>query len=602
MNTNYLVVTTAVVLSITACSTPNPSPQSALTAPRVASQTQLPPVTAAQPEAERTLDRAKESLAKIGADGNVQEQPYGLAQSAPPKSLAKREVAGPVLRALPQHYPQKFISPMEVDTWHRPADVVDRENYAHLSDNPIKRAVEAPVSTFSIDVDTSSYSNVRRMLNTGQLPTHDAVRVEELVNYFGYDYPAPTNKLHPFKVTTELGPNPWNPQATLLQIGIKGYEVPASQIPAANFTFLIDVSGSMDSPDKLELLKTSMKLLVNELRPQDHVAIVVYAGAAGVVLEPTAGDQKARIIAALGRLRAGGSTNGGAGIQLAYSIAQQMFVPSGINRIILASDGDYNVGTVNFEALKSLVEEKRKSGISLTTLGFGSGNYNDQLLEQLADAGNGNAAYIDNLNEGRKVLVEQMSSTMMTIAKDVKIQIEFNPDVVSEYRLIGYENRVLAREDFNNDQIDAGELGAGHTVTALYEVVLAGSGGEHVDALRYHAPTEPKAVRSNELAFLRLRYKAPGSEVSQLIETPIAASDIRLDFKSASERYRFSAAVAGFGQLLRGGKYTGTFNYSDVLNVARAARGADPFGYRGEFVSLVGLAQTLAVKTARSER
>ena len=587
MKNNYLAVITAVVVSITACSTPSPTPVAENTSTRDAS---------AKPAEVRKLDQISETNV-VGSVNN----PHRLTENTSSAAKAKREIGTPAIQAFAYDLRKERFAPAEVDSWHVPVGV-DRENYAHLNDNPIKRASETPLSTFSIDVDTSSYSNVRRTLNTGRLPAHDAVRVEELVNYFGYDYPAPTDTSHPFKVTTELGPNPWNPKTTLLQIGIKGYEVPKNQIPVANLTFLIDVSGSMNSPDKLELLKTSMKLLANELRPQDHVAIVVYAGAAGVVLEPTAGDQKVRIIAALDRLSAGGSTNGGAGIQLAYSIAQQMFVPRGINRIILASDGDYNVGTVNFEALKNLVEEKRKTGISLTTLGFGSGNYNDQLLEQLADAGNGNAAYIDNLNEGRKVLVEQMSSTMMTIAKDVKIQIEFNPDVVSEYRLIGYENRVLAREDFNNDQIDAGELGAGHTVTALYEVVLAGGGGDHVDPLRYPAQPRKKTEHGSELAFLRLRYKAPDSDVSKLIETPIAASDLKLDFNATSERYRFAAAVAGFGQLLRGGKYTGTFNYGDVLTVARAARGADPFGYRGEFVNLVALTQTLAVKTARREQ
>lgn len=599
MNYSYLAVTTAVVIAISACSTPNPLPHSETTAVHTEPQSTLPPASPAKPDEVRKSTGEEEKFAELNSAGSVRDQLSRLAQSAMPKVLEKREFEIQEAQARSPDFRQRFFAPIEVGPWQAP--VVDRENYAHLNDNPIKRAAETPVSTFSIDVDTSAYSNMRRLLNTGRLPAHDAVRVEEMVNYFGYDYPAQTDKSHPFNVITELGPTPWNPKSNLLQIGVKGYDVPKNQIPAANLTFLIDVSGSMISPDKLELLKTSMKLLVNELRAQDHVAIVVYAGAAGMVLEPTAGDHKARIIAALDRLNAGGSTNGGAGIQLAYSIAQQMFVKGGINRIILASDGDYNVGTVNFEALKNLVEEQRKSGISLTTLGFGSGNYNDQLLEQLADAGNGNAAYIDNLNEGRKVLVEQLSSTLLTIAKDVKIQIELNPDVVSEYRLIGYENRILAREDFNNDQIDAGELGAGHTVTALYEVVLAGSGGEHVDPLRYPAQVQHKSERGNELAFLRLRYKAPDSDISQLIETPIAVTDRKPDLAATSERYRFAAAVAGFGQLLRGGKYTGTFNYGDVLTVARAARGADPFGYRGEFVSLVGLAQTLSIKSARRE-
>ena len=348
-----------------------------------------------------------------------------------------------------------------------PSEPTNRESYAHFDDNFTKRVSEHPVSTFSIDVDTGSYANVRRMLNRGRLPRHDAVRVEEMINYFAYNYPLPDTLEPPFRVITEIAPAPWQKKNLLLHIGIKGFDIPKEKLPPANLVFLVDVSGSMRRHDKLELLKTSLKLLSNQLTEKDKVSLVVYAGASGLVLEPTPGNQRGKIQAALARLNAGGSTNGGAGIQLAYAIAQQAFIKEGINRVLLATDGDFNVGTVNFNGLKNLIEEKRKSGISLTTLGFGTGNYNDHLMEQLADVGNGNYAYIDTLNEAQKVLVDEMGSTLKTIAKDVKIQIEFNPKTVAEYRLIGYENRMLKREDFSNDKIDAGEIGAGHTVTAL---------------------------------------------------------------------------------------------------------------------------------------
>ena len=479
-----------------------------------------------------------------------------------------------------------------------PSEELNRENYAHFDDNPLKRVSEQPVSTFSVDVDTGAYSNARRILNAGGLPVRDSVRVEEFINYFAYDYPTPTNRSRPFNVVTELGPNPWNADTRLLHIGIKGYEVPKSQIPATSLVFLVDVSGSMRSADKLGLLKTSLTMLTKQLRSQDRISIVVYAGASGVVLEPVAGNRKGEIIAALESLSAGGSTNGGAGIRLAYAMAEQAFVEGGINRVLLATDGDFNVGTTNFEALKNLVEEKRKTGISLTTLGFGSGNYNDHLMEQLADAGNGNYAYIDTLNEARKVLVEQMSATLQTIAKDVKIQIEFNPDVVAEYRLIGYENRILAREDFNNDQIDAGEIGAGHTVTAVYEIALANGEGQRVDPLRYQSEQGVANGRNQELAFLRLRYKAPDGDKSKLIEQPIRKADIKRELTDTSANFRFAAAVAGFGQLLRGGNYMEQFGYDDVRTLANGARGGDPFGYRGEFVTMVNLAQTLSGQTA----
>ena len=356
--------------------------------------------------------------------------------------------------------------------------------------------------------------------------------------------------------------------------------------------FLVDVSGSMMTPDKLPLLKSGLKLLVQNLRAQDRVSLVVYAGNTGVVLEPTPGDQKGKILAALEGLAAGGSTNGGAGIKLAYAMAEQGFIQGGINRVLLATDGDFNVGTVSFEALKNMVEDKRKTGVSLTTLGFGTGNYNDRLMEQLADVGNGHYAYIDTLNEANKVLVTEMSSTLQTIAKDVKIQIEFNPAVVAEYRLIGYENRTLKREDFNNDKIDAGDIGAGHTVTALYEIVLTGNKGARAEPLRYGKELTAHGSK-DEIALLRLRYKLPDSDTSKLIEQPLKTADIRRDAENTSADFRFSAAVAAFGQLLRGGKYTGEFSYDDITKLAQNARGKDSFGYRGEFLALVNLAKSL---------
>jgi Ca-activated chloride channel family protein len=486
-----------------------------------------------------------------------------------------------------------FVGQQRLDDLRAPSEPTDREQYAHQEDNPVKRTAEQPVSTFSIDVDTGSYANIRRFLNEGRLPPQDAVRVEELINYFDYDYPLPESRQPPFQVSTELAPTPWNPKSLLLAIGIKGYDLPKAQLPPANLVFLIDVSGSMNSPDKIGLLKSALKLLVRQLGARDKVAIAVYAGAAGLVLEPTPGDQKAKIESALERLSAGGSTNGGAGIQLAYNLAREGLVDGGINRVILATDGDFNVGTVSFEALKDLVETRRKSGVALTTLGFGTGNYNDQLMEQLADAGNGNYAYIDTLQEANKALVEQMSATLLTIAKDVKIQIEFNPALVKEYRLIGYENRMLKREDFSNDAVDAGDIGAGHTVTALYEITLKGSGGALTEPLRYSQTATDATPHGDEIAFLRLRYKQPDSEVSQLLEWPIQREQIIGSWQEASDRFRFAAAVAGFGQKLRGGRYTGHFGYDDVLALARDARGADPFGYRGEFLTLVGLARSL---------
>jgi Ca-activated chloride channel family protein len=479
--------------------------------------------------------------------------------------------------ALPQGYPHGYAA--------------ERERYQAIRANPVQRVAEAPVSTFSIDVDTGAYANVRRLLSQGRLPPADAVRVEELINYFPFDYAQPTGEA-PFAVHTEVAAAPWNARNVLLRIGIKGRDAAKASLPPANLVFLVDVSGSMASPDKLPLLKSALKLLVRELRGQDRITLVTYAGRSAIVLPPTAGSETGRIVAAIDALQAGGSTAGASGIEAAYAMAQQSFVAGGINRILLATDGDFNVGITDFRALKSLVEERRKSGVSLSTLGFGGGNYNEQLMEQLADAGDGAYSYIDSLMEGHKVLVNEMTSTLATIARDVKIQVEINPATVDEYRLIGYENRVLRREDFNNDKVDAGDIGAGHGVTALYELTLAGTQGL-IDPLRYGPQGAPTAIASGELAHVKLRYKAPGAQASRLIDTTVAVTQVP-PIAQASAEMQFAAAVAGFGQLLRGGQYTGDWSLADARTLAAGSLGPDRFGYRGEFLRLVDLAQALA--------
>jgi Ca-activated chloride channel family protein len=469
----------------------------------------------------------------------------------------------------------------------------NRDVYADISENPVKKVMEEPVSTFSIDVDTGAYAVVRRHLNQGGLPPTDAVRIEELVNYFEYSYETPRERSEPFSVSTEMAPTPWNENTHLLQVGLQGYLPVDEARSAANLVFLIDVSGSMNAADKLPLLKNAFRLLVRQLNSADRITIVVYAGSSGVVLETTPGNKKGDILAALDKLSAGGSTHGSAGIELAYSMVEQAFIKEGINRVILATDGDFNVGTVNHAALLDIIERKKQKGISLTTLGFGSGNYNDHLMEQLADHGDGNYAYIDNLNEARKTLVDQISSTLETIAKDVKIQIEWNPATVSEYRLIGYENRLLKREDFNNDKVDAGEIGAGHSVTALYEITLAHSKQKRIEDLRYQATAELAHNSSAEIAFLKLRYKMPHESRSRLVQRAITRQHSKPLLSSASQNLRFASAVAAFGELLRGGKNLHGFDYADILKLARDARGDDNSGYRGEFLRLVELAQAL---------
>ena len=497
-----------------------------------------------------------------------QEREAAIAVGPPPAPPS------PVARHSPA-----FLAPMTANT----------ERYASFQDNPLQLAADSPVSTFSIDVDTGSYSNVRRMLMAGQRPPADAVRAEEMINYFDYGYAAPTSLSQPFRVSTELASAPWNRERRLLQIGIQGYRVPAASIPAANLVFLVDTSGSMQSADKLPLLKRSLAELVERLRPGDRVAIVAYAGSAGLVLAPTPGSQKQEILEALERLEAGGSTTGGEGLQLAYAMARRSFLPGGINRVLLATDGDFNVGTVDQGALETMVADQRKSGVALTTLGFGTGNYNDAMAERLADLGNGNHAYVDSIEEGRKVLVDELSSTLLTIAEDVKIQVEFNPAVVAEYRLVGYENRALRREDFNNDRVDAGEIGAGHDVTALYEITLVGAATPGVDPLRYRGRSKV-AGPAGELAWLRLRYKRPGEQASRLVEQPVRLAEARAE---ASASLRWAAAVAGYADLLRGGRHVGGFGWGDVRALAKSARGADPDGHRAQFLALVDRARVL---------
>ncbi len=584
---SYFLALIAVLVTIAACTSGNHQ-----------SASREEPARQRNAEVQNTQDASVPTREDVLVESRDAKPAPAKAVTPPPEarsSLAKNELARP-------DAPIASSKGM-AEMGSAEPELLDNEKYAHLDQNGIVQVAEHPVSTFSIDVDSGAYANVRRMLKAGQLPQQDAVRIEEMINYFGYDYPLPQDENVPFSVTTEMAPAPWNRHTHLLQIGIKGQDISRQMLPPANLVFLIDVSGSMGDANRLPLLQSALKLLTEQLREQDRVAIVVYAGASGVVLPPT--NDKGKILAALNRLQAGGSTNGAAGIELAYAVARQSYIPRGINRVLLATDGDFNVGTINFDALKSLIEEKRKSGISLTTLGFGMGsyaaerNYNDRLMEQLADAGNGNYAFIDTLNEAQKVLVDEMSSTLATIAKDVKIQIEFNPEVVAEYRLIGYENRALKREDFNNDKIDAGEIGAGHTVTALYEIALTGSKGSRLEPLRYQSKTlENKSMR-DEIAHLRLRYKAPEGSESKLLEWPLQRASIKGDFAQASERMRFAAAVAGFGQLLKGGQYTGKFSFGDIAKLAYGARGEDRFGYRGEFLSLVKLAQSLGESALR---
>jgi len=461
------------------------------------------------------------------------------------------------------------------------------EEYDRIYENQFKDVAQNPLSTFSIDVDTASYSNVRRFIRMNQMPPKDAVRIEEMINYFSYDYPQPEGE-HPFSIITEMSPCPWNPRNKLVHIGLQGKTLDYSHRRPCNLVFLIDTSGSMASHNKLPLLKSAFRLLLNELDEGDRIAIVAYAGFAGLVLPPTPASQKKKILAALNSFRAGGSTAGGAGIELAYKIAKENLINRGNNRVILATDGDFNVGVSSTGELVRLIEDKRKDDIYLTICGFGMGNYKDGRMEQISNAGNGHYFYIDNIREAEKVFVTEMRATLFTIARDVKIQIEFNPVKVKAYRLIGYENRVMANEDFNDDRRDAGELGAGHTVTALYEIIPAGSAGEvrTTDELRYQENSvSAYASATNEMMTVKFRYRQPGDDVSKLIEKPVTDEGIALS--EASDNLRFSAAVAGFGMLLKDSQFKGDLTYEKVIDLAKNSMGTDENGYRSEFICLV---------------
>jgi Ca-activated chloride channel family protein len=472
------------------------------------------------------------------------------------------------------------------------------EGYAGVDENGFKNVLNNPLSTFSIDVDNASYSNIRRFINSGILPPPDAVRIEEMINYFKYDYPEPDGE-HPFSVYSELAGCPWNRRHQLFLVGLKGKSIDKSSLPSSNLVFLIDVSGSMNVPNKLPLLKSAFGLLINELRPQDHVAIVVYAGAAGLVLEPTPGNKKDVIMNAINNLEAGGSTAGGAGLRLAYSVASENFVKNGNNRIILATDGDFNVGESSNGGMERLVEENRDRGIFMTVLGFGMGNIKDDKMEIIADKGNGNYSYIDNLQEARRVLVREFGGTLFTIAKDVKFQIEFNPSKVQSYRLIGYENRLLNDEDFNNDQKDAGEMGSGHNVTALYELVPAGSDEKlpSVDPLKYQGSNRSNVTTrnsyQNEYLTIKIRYKKPDGITSMLLEKPVR--NYVNDMEDASENLRLAAAVSEFGMILRNSEFKGNSTLEEAAKLAKSARGVDEEGYRAEFIRLIDTAKGLGI-------
>ena len=561
-------------------------------APRLAE----PPPPAPQPEP--ASSRSLEAYQRARAD----EIRASLKRTMAEIERANREATGVAESAVEARAITVASEPALVSSFapsSRPLpDVVvprqpDTEAFANAPASPVKVAAEAPVSTFSIDVDTASYSVIRSSLTTGYLPAPESVRIEELVNYFPYAYPLPEAGAPPFRPTVIVAETPWNPDTLLMTVGLQGRQPATDDRPPLNLVFLIDTSGSMAQPNKLPLLVQSFRLMVGQLDPADEVAIVTYAGSAGRVLEPTPSTERGTIMAALGRLHAAGSTAGAEGIQVAYGTAAGMVADGEVTRVVLATDGDFNVGISDPEQLEGFIARQRDGGVYLSVLGFGRGNLDDATMQALAQSGNGQAAYIDTLAEAQKVLVDQLVGTLFPIADDVKIQVEFNPAAVAEYRLIGYETRALRREDFNNDRVDAGEIGAGHAVTAIYEVTPVGSPAVLHDALRYAARTaEPPPAQSpagvSELAFLRLRYKEPGQAASELIEVPIAR-----EVGAAGADHRFAAAVAGFGQLLRGGVYTGGWTWADAIALAEANTGDDPYGYRREAVTLMRLAESL---------
>lgn len=517
-----------------------------------------------------------------GVARNVAPMPRGKVAFAPGDAAA-----GSKLMASESYMPAP--EPM-------PETEENRDRVEDFKTNPIKSVTEDPVSTFSIDVDTASYSFTRRSLKDGFLPQADTVRVEEMINYFPYDWKGPEDASTPFNTTVTVMPSPWNDHTKLMHVAIQGYDVKPAEQPRANLVFLLDVSGSMNEPDKLPLVKSAFRLLISKLSPEDTISIVTYAGEAGTVLMPTKVTERAKILAAIDNLSPGGTTAGEEGIREAYKLAQQSFVQGGINRVMLATDGDFNVGQTDDEDLKRLIEQERKTGVFLSVFGFGRGNLNDQMMQTIAQNGNGTAAYIDTLAEAEKVLVEDASSTLFPIAKDVKIQVEFNPATVSEYRLIGYETRALNREDFNNDRVDAGEIGSGHSVTAIYEITPKG-GPQMVDDLRYGEATvnnDGGIANPNEYAFVKIRYKLPSEDISKLITTPVTNAQEIPSFGAATDDQRFSVAVAAFGQKLRDADATANMDWNKIIEIATAARGSDPFGYRSEFLSLARLASAVS--------
>ncbi|RRH95792.1 VWA domain-containing protein [Mesorhizobium tamadayense] len=562
---------------------------------RVEDEAQVAPASPPKPATEvdslAKQEMAPEALPAPGPAESGQLATGGRANAQapmaamPPAQAPAGAVADSKLMVQPSPMPADQMQPQEEN----------RDRIETFKTNPVHEAAQDPVSTFSIDVDTASYSFVRRSLKQGALPDPDTVRVEEMINYFPYGWKGPDSAATPFNSTVTVMPTPWNERTKLMHVAIKGFDVKPAEQPKANLVFLIDVSGSMDEPDKLPLLKSAFRLLVSKLKPDDTVSIVTYAGNAGTVLMPTKAAEKQKILSAIDNLEPGGSTAGEAGIKEAYKLAQQSFVRDGVNRVMLATDGDFNVGQTDDDDLKRLIEKERKTGVFLSVFGFGRGNLNDQMMQTIAQNGNGTAAYIDTLAEAEKVLVEDASSTLFTIAKDVKIQVEFNPAKVSEYRLVGYETRALKREDFDNDRVDAGDIGSGHSVTAIYEITPKGSGGEQVDPLRYgQAKVDNGGVaNAGEYAFVKIRYKLPNENISKLITTPVTAANEVSSFDEAGADQRFSVAVAAFGQKLRDEDQTANFGYDRILEIANAARGADPFGYRAEFLSLVRLASSL---------
>lgn len=585
-----------------------PTPQAA--APTVAPTTTAKTITprAEQPATDELAKAITEAIADAATRSQRETAPARADVPAPaPADAARPRPAEAMPAASGEAMPAVSAEPMldaagtiaasppplarpEADGFAAPP-LPDSEAYANADPNPVRITAEDPVSTFSIDTDTASWPVIRSSLSAGTLPPREAVRIEEMVNYFPYDYPAPEPGAAPFRASVSLSPTPWNPGTQLLRIGLQGAMPAVADRPALNLVFLIDTSGSMDDPKKLPLLKQSFRLMLAGLRPEDRVAIVTYAGSAGLVLEPTGADDRATILAALGRLEAGGSTAGQEGLQQAYAVAESMAGESHVSRVILATDGDFNVGISDPGALKDFVAARRESGTYLSVLGFGRGNLDDAVMQALAQNGNGTAAHIDTLAEAQKVLVDQLTGALFPIADDVKIQVEFNPAAVAEYRLIGYETRALARTDFSNDRVDAGEIGAGHQVTALYEITPVGSPARLSDPLRYAAPaaTPDAPDATGEAGFLRLRYKAPGATASSLIEVAVPAGAAEPDADA-----RFAAAIAGMGQLLSDPRHLGDWGWDQAIALAQGARGQDPFGYRAEAVGLMRLAQSLA--------